>query len=144
MWIILHFMRTIKINRMGLEKPFHVVHLEPSPCVVIPAWFGLLANLSLHPLLHNDSAPPPPLPNPCNDLGGCCGCFVFNILPNLSIFSSRLLLLTTFNYLILHKVTWYYIQLKSSISFHSDFRLAASYSRSQQKFHLGDYYNNSF
>lgn len=101
-------------------------------------------NLSLHPLLHNDSAPLPPLPNPCYNLGGCCGCFVFNILPNLSIFSSRLLLLTTFNYPILHRMTWYYIQLNSSIFFHYNFRLAASYSCSQQEFQLGDCYTNSF
>lgn len=79
-------------------------------------------------LFYTMTQPPlPPLPNPCYDLGGCCGCFVFNILPNLSIFSSRLLLLTTFNYPILHRMTWYYIQLNSSIFFHSDFRLAASY-----------------
>lgn len=57
------------------------------------------------------------LPNSCYDLGGWCGWFVFNILPNLSIFSSRLLLLTTFNYSILYRMTQYCTQSHSTVFF---------------------------
>lgn len=95
--------------RLGLEKPFHVLNLQPASPAVSPASFiQFLTSPSF--LSFTVTQAILLLPNSCCDLGGCWDWFVFNILPNLSIFSSRLLLLTTFNYPILYRMTQSWIQ----------------------------------
>lgn len=101
--------------KLGLEKPFHVLNLQPASPAVSPASF-IQSLTSPSFLSFTVTQAILLLPNSCCDLGGCWDWFVFNILPNLSIFSSRLLLLTTFNYPILYRMTQSWIQSRSETS----------------------------